>query len=235
MRIVPGNDEKYNMDRVEALPDSPLRGETVLFLGSSVTRGARSYHDGIPEYFGKRFGVNVIKEAVSGTTLCDDDEVSYIHRLLHKVDPSAPVRLFFCQLSTNDAAQNKPLGEIAESRDMAALDTHTVTGAIEFILAYAAQTWNCPVCFFTSDHFGSDAYDAMVKRLYELQEKWGFGLLDLWNGEAFNTVPEEKYELYMYDPLHPTKAGYRMWWCPELERQFLAYLGERSRRKDEEI
>lgn len=22
---------------------------------------------------------------------------------------------------------------------------------------------------------------------------------------------------------HPTKAGYREWWCPELEKQLLAY------------
>ncbi len=23
--------------------------------------------------------------------------------------------------------------------------------------------------------------------------------------------------------IHPTKAGYREWWCPEMEKQLLAY------------
>lgn len=30
-------------------------------------------------------------------------------------------------------------------------------------------------------------------------------------------------ELYMHDDIHPTKAGYREWWCPEMEKQLLAY------------
>ena len=27
----------------------------------------------------------------------------------------------------------------------------------------------------------------------------------------------------MHDDIHPTMAGYREWWCPELETQLLAY------------
>lgn len=28
----------------------------------------------------------------------------------------------------------------------------------------------------------------------------------------------------MNDPIHPTKAGYMKWWCPEMEKQVLAFL-----------
>lgn len=47
--------------------------------------------------------------------------------------------LFICQLSTNDATGRKPLGKIADSRDMNFFDTKTVAGAIEFIIAYAFE------------------------------------------------------------------------------------------------
>ena len=30
----------------------------------------------------------------------------------------------------------------------------------------------------------------------------------------------------MHDDIHPTKAGYRDWWGPELETQLLAFLAE---------
>ena len=35
-----------------------------------------------------------------------------------------------------------------------------------------------------------------------------------------NAVSEEDYQLYMFDPIHPTRAGYRDWWLPKFE----AYL-----------
>ena len=33
-----------------------------------------------------------------------------------------------------------------------------------------------------------------------------------------------KKDLYMADRIHPTKAGYRDWWGPEIERQILSSL-----------
>ena len=27
----------------------------------------------------------------------------------------------------------------------------------------------------------------------------------------------------MHDDIHPTTAGYREWWCPEMEKQLLTY------------
>ena len=95
---------------------------------------------------------------------------------------------------------------------------------MEYIIRYVKETWNCPVVFFTGSRFDSALYVQMVEQLYRLKEKWGIGILDLWSDDAFNRIPEEKRKVYMNDPIHPTKAGYRLWWGPQLERQLLAYL-----------
>ena len=222
MSKLPGNDPKYNMDKISRLEGSPLAGENVLFLGSSVTYGAASLREGIPEYFGARLGCKVTKEAVSGTTLVDNGKSSYVQRLLNNVDASVPYKLVVCQLSTNDATKKLPLGEIRGEGGN--YDTSTVTGAIEFIISYAKKTWGCPVVFYTGSRYDSAEYQAMVDRLFELQKVWGIGVLDLWTDDAFNAIPDADRALYMNDPIHPTKAGYRDWWCPEMERQLLQYL-----------
>ena len=224
MANLPGNAESYGMNQLDAMETSPLKGKKILFLGSSVTYGAASLREGIPEYFAVRLDAEVTKEAVSGTTLTDDSNSSYVHRLLTKVDPAAQYSLVAVQLSTNDASKNKPLGEISAGRDKEDFDTRTVTGAIEYIIAYSLEAWNCPVVFYTGSRYDSEAYAAMVERLTELQGKWGIGVLNLWNDDAFNSISDTDRALYMYDSIHPTKAGYREWWCPELEAQLLDYL-----------
>lgn len=224
MAQIPGNDEKYDMASVEALADSPLEGKNVLFLGSSVTYGSASIRQGIPEYFAARMGCNYTKESVSGTTLVDNGSNSYIQRLLNKVDANEKYDLLICQLSTNDASKKMPLGEISESLDLEDFDASTITGAMEYIICYAKKTWNCKVAFYTGSRYDSVVYEAMVTRLMELQEKWDIGILDLWSSEDFNAISDEQRALYMNDNVHPTKAGYREWWCPELERQLIAYL-----------
>ena len=226
MSKLPGNAETYSVKSLSEIPDSPLKGKNVLFLGSSVTYGAASLREGIPEYFGVRLGCNVTKEAVSGTTLVDDSGSSYVSRLLKNVDKNTPYSLVVVQLSTNDATQKKPLGEIATGTDKSAFDTHTVTGAIEYIISYCKETWDCPVVFYTGSHYESEPYAAMVERLMELQDKWGIGVLDLWHDDTFNTLSDTDRALYMNDNIHPTKAGYRDWWCPEMERQLLVYLNK---------
>ena len=218
-----GNSESYDMSTVEKLDNSPLNGKKVLFLGSSVTYGSASLQQGIPEYFSYRFGCKYTKEAVSGTTLVDNGKSSYVQRLIN-VSKDENYDLLVCQLSTNDATKGKPLGEISDNYELSAFDTSTVTGAMEYIICYAKETWNCQVVFYTGSRYESDEYSAMVKRVLELEEKWGIKVLDLWNDDAFNNITAEERELYMYDDIHPTKAGYRDWWCPEMERQLLEYL-----------
>ena len=99
-----------------------------------------------------------------------------------------------------------------------------MTGALEYIICYAQQTWGCPVVFFTGSRYDSIAYEAMVERLTELKDKYDICVLDLWHSDTFNALTEEQRKIYMVDNIHPSKAGYRDWWGPELEKQLLAYL-----------
>ena len=107
----------------------------IIFLGSSVTYGSAAGGVSFADIICEKNGYEMVKEAVSGTTLTDDEEQSYVSRL--KTIDAERADLFVCQLSTNDAALNKPLGSIAEGRDKASFDVNTIAGAIEYIIAYA--------------------------------------------------------------------------------------------------
>lgn len=225
MNNLPGNDPKYDFSKITPMENSPLAGGHIAVLGSSVARGEASEGYAVGEYLAARFACSLTKEAVSGTTLTEGKDNSYVSRL-HNLDPKANFDLFICQLSTNDATMRKPLGEISESRNPEDFDTSTVTGAMEYIICYAQETWGCPVVFFTGSRYDSKAYGAMVDQLLKLQEKWGIGVLNLWSGDEFNDIPDAQRDIYMNDDIHPTKAGYRDWWGPELERQLLAFLSQ---------
>lgn len=228
MDILPGNDAKYDSSNLSKVSGSKLEGKNILFLGSSVTFGAASMEDGIPEHFAAKCGCTYTKEAVSGTTLVDNDESSYVSRLINNTDTKVKYDLVIVQLSTNDATQGKPLGEISatglsnnisDTDCECSYDRKTITGAMEFIISYCIDNWHCPVFFYTGSRYESDNYKAMVARLYELSRKWDVGVIDLWSEDEFNDISDEKRSLYMADPIHPTKAGYHMWWCPEMLRQ----------------
>jgi lysophospholipase L1-like esterase len=217
MQELPGNAEEYDVTTVERLKASPLQGKKVLFLGSSVTLGYASEGQSLAEYVAARMGAEVVKEAVNGTTLADTGEDSYVQRLLRNVDPNQAFDLLVCQLSTNDATKGMPLGAIGD-------DARTVTGAMEFIADYARTTWGCPIVFYTGSRFQNGAYASMVARAKELASQGKIGLINLWDDDEFNDVALEPRKLYMADPIHPTRAGYRNWWGPEFERQLIAWF-----------
>lgn len=225
---MPGNAAQFSFDAIEPMENSPLAGKTLCILGSSVVHGSSSLESAVGEYLAARFDCDLTKEAASGTTLVDNGANSYIQRLHRKIDPNAHFDMFLCQLSTNDASKKLPLGEISISKNLEDFDTSTITGALEHIICFAQKTWGCPVVFFTGSHYDSEAYDAMVTRLLELQEKWGIGVLDLWNDEKFNQISEDKRDVFMADNIHPTRAGYRDWWGPKMEQQLLEYLNSDS-------
>jgi len=213
-----GNSYPYFVSNVESDPDSPLRGKTIIYLGSSVTAGYGSMETSFVEYLAKKDGVIPIKCAVSGTTLVNDSETSYIARM-ELIPKQVSADAFFCQLSTNDATKKKPLGKVSKSFAKEDFDQSTVAGAIEYIIAYAKETWDCPVYFYTSPQYNSARYGKMVQLLQKIQKKWSkdVQILDLWNNKSFNKISDSKRELYMMDEIHPTKAGYLKWWLPEFE------------------
>ena len=162
LKSLPGNAEIYRPENVAPVENSPLSGMNLCFLGSSVTEGAASLETSFAEYIAVRNNCTYVKEAVGGTTLADNDKTSYIQRMLHNIDPNAQFDAFICQLSTNDASNAIPLGEISSSRNLEDFDTKTVLGALEYIIVYADTTWHCPVVFYTGTQYDSPAYGKMV-------------------------------------------------------------------------
>ena len=223
---LPGNAEKFHPENIQPHTESPLKGKTIIFLGSSVTYGSDSIGASFVEYIDRLDGTTSVKEAVSGTTLVTKDDASgssYIPRM-KTINPDIPADAFICQLSTNDAARHMPLGTISEGFALADFDTETVTGAIEYIIAYAGKTWHCPVLFYTETRFDCEKYGEMVKLLLEIQKKWKIGVIDLWNDKALHAISEKDYNLYMSNPIHPTQAGYLLWWTPAMETYLYEFL-----------
>ena len=188
----------------------------LIFLGSSVTYGSAAGGISFADIICEKNGFEMIKEAVSGTTLVDSEKQSYISRL--KTIDCDYADLFICQLSTNDASLHKPLGNVSDARNMDSFDVNTVSGAIEYIIAYVADRWHCPITFYTGTRYGSEAYADMVSLLGRIAKKWGIKIIDLWNEPFFNSVSPEDYKKYMNDPIHPTLLGYKEWWSPYIEK-----------------
>ncbi len=213
-----GNYGEYSLNNIIMKEDSPIKDKTVIFLGSSVTFGYGSLGVSFVDYLEKTDGIIAVKEAVSGTTLVDVKSNSYVSRM-KTIDKNIKADVFVCQLSTNDATKEMPLGEISESFDLNDFDNQTIAGAIEYIIAYAKETWDCPVVFYTQAKYESEHYGKMVDLLLEIQKKWDITVIDLWNDEEINNITDEQKELYLIDHIHPTKAGYKEWWLPAFQEK----------------
>ena len=211
-----GNYGEYSLKNTSAIENSPIKDKTVIFLGSSVTFGYGSMGVSFADFLEKSDGINTIKEVVSGTTLVDVKDNSYVSRM-KTIDKNIKADAFVCQLSTNDATKEMPLGEISESYDINDFDTQTIAGAIEYIIAYAQITWNCPVVFYTQAKYDSEHYAKMVDLLLEIQQKWDITVIDFWNDAEINNITDTQRKLYLIDHIHPTKAGYKEWWLPKFQ------------------
>lgn len=211
-----GNKKEYSVANTEVIDDSPLKDKTILFLGSSVTYGSAAKGESFVDYIEKRDGAKVIKNAVPGTTMVEKGKKSYVKRL-NEIDTSQDIDLFVCQLSTNDAKKKCDLGKVNDSMNIETYDTTTVAGAIEYIACYVYKTWQCPVYFYTNTKFKSKQYEKMIDVLFDAQSKWGFSVINLWDSPQMNAVSKEDYKLYMVNSIHPSRAGYKLWWTPMFE------------------
>ena len=191
-----GNYGEYSLKNTTTVENSPIKDKTVIFLGSSVTYGYGSMGVSFADFLEKTDGINVIKEAVSGTTLVDIKDNSYVSRM-KTIDKNIKADAFVCQLSTNDATKEMPLGKISESYDINNFDIQTIAGAIEYIIAYAKTTWDCPVIFYTQAKYDSEHYAKMVDLLLEIQDKWDITVIDFWNDAEINNITDEQCKIYL--------------------------------------
>ena len=204
--LSPGNKDEYNADRQGSNERRTLEGRSFIFLGSSITLGFAAKKTSFADMIAYRNGCNCVKEAVSGTTLVDKNQKSYVSRL-KTISPDTKCDVFVCQLSTNDASFKSPLGTLSENTDIGSFDTHTIYGAMEYIIAYVKDTWNCPVLFYSNPRYPSEQYEAMVGALDRVAAKWDVHVLDLWNNKQLE-IPAQ---YAMNDKIHPTKKGYAIW------------------------
>lgn len=218
---LPGNQSLYDIENVPALPHGPLTGKDILYLGSSITRGYGSLDVSYADYIAARNGTAFYKEAISGTCLVDDSPESYVSRL-HTVDVNRRFDLFVCQLSTNDFSKFKPVGAVDDT------DPSTVCGAINHIVAYVRKTWGCPVVFYSSHRFegAAERYREMIDDLLKIAERDHFDVINLYDDDDFNRITAKQRALFMADNMHPTKAGYLLWWTPVFESRLCAALAK---------
>lgn len=211
LKNLEGNKDIYDVENVEELEDSILKDKNICYLGSSVTLGASSLETSFVEYIAKRNNTTYLKEAVSGATLVDEGNSSYIKRL-NNIDKNQKFDLFVCQLSTNDASKNKTLGDIDDT------SLNTICGAINYIVDDVKNTFNAPLVFYTNAYYENTNYSKMVDALNNIAKTKNFLVADLYSNKEFNNITDEQRKLYMDDNIHPTKAGYLNWWTPELEK-----------------
>ena len=174
------------------------------------------------DFFAKKWSCTSVKEAVSGTTLSTKAPNSYVERFekyLQSADRAEHLDGFICQLSTNDTRYPDDLGIIMPAfiTGSDAFDTATTFGAMEYIIAKAKETWDCPVYFYTNPPYSnagaleaSFAPGCVNTDLWKFYKTAGFkrenaklsgGSPDQYR---INEVPWEKYS----DALKSTFANY---------------------------
>lgn len=218
------NDPYWDTLHAPKIPDSPLKGKRLFFLGSSVTLGLRSANESVADYLAAQDGVLIVKEAVSGTTLRQENpaDLSYLSRLLRSEAYRGRDKFdaVIIQLSTNDAWDEKKLGLPLENENPA-----TTYGAIEALITAVTKRFGCPVFFYSGAHYSEmngKTYAELVKGMAAIAEKRQIGFLNLYDNQAFNDLAVAHYPYWMSDGIHPFRSGYRAWWTP----YFRAYLSQ---------
>lgn len=244
-----GNNNAYDKKQASPVEDSPLKGKTIYWLGSSVTYGSGSNGQSMAHFLEVTDGVTCVVEAMSGTTLATQDEdgdKSYISRMLNseKFFVDEKIDLFVCQVSTNDCKDKNIafLGELTsdDTMELDSFDLSTAAGSIEYLIRYVHDTWNCPIYFYSGAFFGDEGtgvrakddpsgsnYEKLVNLTLSAVEKWdtkdgySVNVIDLYHDGDFNDlISDSDYEYLMRDAIHPRKAGYLVWWLPKFQEVF---------------
>lgn len=182
----------------------------VLFLGSSITYGYAAGGYSFVDYVNEHSDYEVVKEAVSGTTLSDCLPDSYYERLLKRGAEGADVLLV--QLSTNDASKGVPLGGVDS------IDPKTSCGAINRIIDFGIDN-GCRVGFYATPVLGDDSFFAPIEGTMEMiSAQRGVPFLDLNKDEKLKNLCGKPG--YYADDIHPSKRGHIELFGPK----FLAFI-----------
>lgn len=207
-----------SIEGYQALTTHPLSDLTIDYLGSSITYGSANGGTSFVEITNAITGNSYNKEAVSGTCLAvTGTGNSYVERFANLPAQSAPDYLMI-QLSSNDFTQGIASGEISTSKELADLNSATITGAIETLIAMAKQQWSDTTVVFYTCPIGEswekyNEYKEYVNTtMKKLEVKWAGDMvvLDLFNSDYLRS------SIYLNtDQLHPLKQGYNHLIVPE--------------------
>ncbi len=190
-----------------------LQGKTALFLGDSITYGARDRANiyGAGSWAGRigyYAGMNVTNNGVSGACIStarreSSSEAHYIYNNLKKTEGTQYDYVIMHGLF-NDASEGVPVGTMQGKAnfDPAKADISTYAGGLE-TLFYQARVQNPNAILGFIVNFKTDrAVDQApyVNMAIAICEAWGVEYLDLYNLEGFKVEFD--------DGLHPSSAGY---------------------------
>lgn len=216
------NDDSLNPENVPVRNQKTLEGKTIYWLGDSVIYGEMSKGISVADYIAARNHAVCVKEALSGSTMkAADHKQDFVNRLINsqKFDKNAKVDAFIIQISTNDVIAKELWGAVTDSSvtDKDQFDIYTSLGAVEYMIAYIHETWNCPIYFTSGAYFGStpidgyvreafwnsgDGYGELISLVQAAVEKWnameGFDvqIIDMYNDESFNNISTAEFQYY---------------------------------------
>ena len=231
-----GNDAKYLPENQTQLANSPLKGKTILSVGSSVSYGNGSGGVSFEDYLEAIDGATVIAVDEGATTIAKRDglDSSFLERLQRAEDPSWKIDAVILQVSTNDASNNAGLGELTDSYDRNTFDLYTTGGGLEYLISYISEKYDAPILIYCSAPFktgpiyNAELYDDMVQRVKEIVAKWDkkteIVFLNQWEDESMRSVSQEEIVHYMSDPVHPAMAGYLEWWLPGFQKALYGFF-----------
>lgn len=170
----------------------------VFFLGSSITYGYAAGGYSFVDYVNEHSDYEVVKEAVSGTTLATCFPGSYFERLMERGAEGADVLLV--QLSTNDASKGVALGGVDS------IDPKTSCGAINRIIDFGIDN-GCRVGFYATPVLGDDSFFASIEGAMEMiSAQRGVPFLDLNKDKKLKNLCSMPG--YYADNIHPSAKGH---------------------------
>lgn len=170
----------------------------VYFLGSSITHGYAADGYSFADYVKEHSGYDVVKEAVSGTTLATCFPGSYFERLMERGAEGADILLV--QLSTNDASKGAPLGDPASS------DPGTSCGAINRIIDFGLAN-GCKVAFYATPVLGEGSFFSRIEQaMGEISSRRSVAFLNMNRDEGLKAICRRPG--YYADDIHPSKRGH---------------------------
>ena len=183
----------------DPVADSPLKEQSVLFAGDSITYAGNSWASVI----GTQYRMDWTNGGIGGATVSDSKNKIIRHQLMANADRNYDYVIM--QGGINDAMAEVAIGTVSPSFNPADFDKNTYIGGLENLFYYAYEnfpgaklgyiiTYATPNSKF-GGYTAGDATKAYYEQAKKACEKWGISYIDLYSGST------EDGKSYSYDIL----------------------------------